>query len=70
MKQFQVIQKSYDHIAVSIVERVPLPSERLAFLERAIKDTMQSDVKVEFEFLDVIPIQPLGKYRFTISKVQ
>jgi phenylacetate-CoA ligase len=70
VKQFQVTQESYDLVVVSIVERSPLPSERLVFLERAIKDMMQSDVKVEFEFLDTIPLQPSGKYRFIISKVQ
>lgn len=70
VKQFQVIQESYDHIVVSIVERSPLPPEKVEFLERAIKDIMQSDVKVEFEFLDAIPLQSSGKYRFIISKVQ
>lgn len=70
VKQFRVTQKSYDLIVVSIVERSPLPSKRLVFLERAIKDMMQSDVKVEFEFLEAIPLQSSGKYRFIISKVQ
>jgi phenylacetate-CoA ligase len=70
VKQFQVTQESYNLVVVSIVERSPLPSERLVFLERAIKDMIQSDVKVEFEFLDAIPLQPSGKYRFIISKVQ
>jgi phenylacetate-CoA ligase len=70
VKQFQVVQKSYDHIVVSIVEKSALPPERMAFLERAIKDVMNSDVKVEFQFVESIPLKSSGKYRFTISEVQ
>ena len=70
VKQFQVIQKSYDHIVVSIVKRAPLPPERLAFVERAIKDVMKSEVKVEFRFLESIPPASSGKYRFTVSEVE
>jgi len=70
VKQFQVVQKSYDHMVVSIVEKAPLPPERLVFLERAIKDVMRSDVKVEFQFLESIPLKASGKYRFTISEVE
>ena len=69
VKQFQVVQKSYDHILVSIVEKSTLPPERMAFLERAIKDVMNSDVEVEFQFLESIPLKSSGKYRFTISEV-
>jgi len=70
VKEFQVIQKSYDLIIVSIVKRAPLPQDRLTFIERAIKDIMRSEVKVEFRFLESIPLGPSGKYRFTISEVE
>jgi phenylacetate-CoA ligase len=70
VKQFQVVQKSFDHIVVFIVKEAPLPQERLAFLERAIKDVMKSEVKVEFQFLESIPLKASGKYRFTISEVR
>ena len=69
VKQFQIIQESYDDITVSLVERVPLPSEKKIFIERAIKDVMNEDVNVSFEFLDAIPLKSSGKYRFTISNV-
>jgi phenylacetate-CoA ligase len=68
-RRFQVIQKSYDHILVSVVEKSPLPPERLVFIERAIKDVMGSDVTVEFRFPQSIALQSSGKYRFTISEV-
>ncbi len=70
VKQFQVIQKAYDHIVVSIVQKAPLPPERLAFLERAIKDVMGSDIRIEFQFLEAIPLRSSGKYLFTISEVE
>ena len=69
VQQFQVIQKSYEHIVISIVTKSPLSMESLVFIEHAIKDIMQSNVTVEFKYLDVIPILPSGKYRFTISEV-
>jgi phenylacetate-CoA ligase len=70
VKQFQVVQKTYDHIIVSIVENTLLPRERLAFLERAIKSVMSADVHVEFRFINQIPLKASGKYRFTISEVK
>ena len=70
VKQFQVVQKSYDHIVVSIVAKSPLPAQRRAFLERAIKDVMNAEVEVEFQFVDAISLKASGKYRFTISEVK
>ncbi len=69
IKQFQVVQKSYDHIVVSIVEKTPMPQEQLTFLASSMKDIMTSDVKVEFKFLETIPLLASGKHRFTISEV-
>jgi phenylacetate-CoA ligase len=69
VKQFQVIQESYDHIAVHIVKRTSLPPEKMIYIEQAIKDIMKTDVRVSFRFLDTIPLQSSGKYRFTVSKV-
>lgn len=70
VEQFQVIQKDYDHILVSIVPKTPLLPERLAFLERAMKHVMHPEVTIEFQFVDHIPLKSSGKYRFTISEVQ
>jgi len=70
VEQFQITQKSYGHIAVSLVEREKLRPDQLASLERHIKHTMGSDVNVEFEFLDVIPPRPSGKYRFVICEIE
>jgi phenylacetate-CoA ligase len=70
VEQFQVIQKSYDHIVVNIVAQSPVPAERLSFIEDSIQEVMQSEIKVEFQFKDVIPLKSSGKYRFTISEVQ
>lgn len=70
VKQFQITQKSYDHIVVSLVEREKLRPDQLASLERHIKHTMGLDVNVEFEFLDVIPLRSSGKYRFVICEIE
>ncbi|MDH4135313.1 MAG: hypothetical protein OEW09_01155 [Anaerolineae bacterium] len=70
VKQFQITQKSYDHVVVSLVERQKLGADRLTFIEHHIKDTMGSDVKVEIELLDAIPPKPSGKHRFIVSEIQ
>jgi phenylacetate-CoA ligase len=70
VKQFQITQKSYDHIIVSLVEQGKLSPEQLAFLEQHIKGTFGSEVKVEIELLDAIPLKPSGKYRFIICEVE
>jgi phenylacetate-CoA ligase len=67
--QFQVTQKDYDHIAVSIVEREPMSPERLAYIENAIQDTMESKVRVDIQRLEQIPVPSSGKFRYTVSEV-
>ena len=69
VKQFQVVQKSLDRILVSLVENQPIPAERIAYFEHAIQKIMGSEVDVEFQTVDAIPILPSGKYRATISEV-
>jgi phenylacetate-CoA ligase len=69
VKQFQIIQESYEHIVILIVSNALLAPDRTVFLERAIRDIMKSEVRVEFRFMESIPPNSAGKHRFIISKV-
>lgn len=69
VKQFQVVQKSLDRIVVTLVENRPIPAARLDYFEHAIQEMMGSEVDVEIDIVDSIPILPSGKYRATMSEV-
>lgn len=69
IEQFQVIQKDYELIVVNMVEKEPLPAEKRAFIEKAIKDVMESEVTIDFRSMEAIPLKNSGKYRFTISEL-
>ncbi len=70
VEQFQVVQKAYDHIVVTVVERSPLPPERIARFEAAIQEIMQSDIRVDVRLAEAIPILASGKYRFTVCEIE
>jgi len=70
IKQFQVVQKDYDHILVKLVLTDPEQmSASKGPLTKTIQKVMGSECRVDFELLDDIPPTPSGKYRYTISKV-
>lgn len=69
VKQFQVIQKSYDKVVISIVRDAPLDEGRLAEIERTVHIGLGDDVNVEFEFPDEIPVYDSGKYRYAICEI-
>jgi len=69
VKQFQLIQKSLDHVVARIVKDAPLDEARLAEIERTVKIALGDHVNVEFEFPDEIAVYDSGKYRYAISEI-
>ena len=73
IKRFQIIQKDFNLILVKIELQSQVNtteySEDLTEIKDRIKLIMGEDVKVEFEFVDVIEPSPSGKYLYTVSKV-
>lgn len=69
VKQFQLVQKSLDHVVARIVKDADLEEARLSEIERTVKIALGDQVTTEFEFLDEIPVYDSGKYRYAISEI-
>jgi len=68
--QFQLVQKSLDHVVARIVKEGPLDETGLAAIERTVHIALGDQVKVEFEFPDEISVFDSGKYRYAISELK
>lgn len=69
VEQFQLVQKSLDHVVARIVKDGELDRAGLARIEHTVKIALGDDVKVEFEFPEKISVYDSGKYRYAISEV-
>jgi phenylacetate-CoA ligase len=69
VKQFQLVQKSLDHVLARIVKDASLDEAKLAKIERTVKIALGDHVNVEFEFPDEIAVYDSGKYRYAISEI-
>jgi phenylacetate-CoA ligase len=71
VRQFQVIQESYDHIRtyVSLHPGMSLPQEDREEISAKIRLAMGADCTVEYAIVEEIPKSPQGKFLFTFSKV-
>jgi len=70
VKQFQLVQKTLDLVVAHIVKEGMLDENRLAEIVRTVRMALGAHVKVEFEFLDEIPVLSSGKYRYVISELE
>lgn len=70
IKQFQIIQKDYEYIVVSLVEEDKLGAEALSFIENRVKELIGSNTRVEINLLESIPLKLSGKHRYIISELQ
>jgi phenylacetate-CoA ligase len=70
VKQFQLIQKTLDHVIARIVRDAELEQDGLAEIERTVKVALGGHVDVEFEFPDEIAVCDSGKYRYAISELK
>jgi phenylacetate-CoA ligase len=69
VKQFQLVQKSLDHVVARIVKDAELDKARLADIERTVKIALGNHVTVDFEFPDEISVFDSGKYRYAICEI-
>lgn len=67
--QVQIIQESITHLRVRLVKDDSFGETSHRQLDRLVLDTFGPKMRCEVEFLDGIPQEPSGKYRFCISKV-
>lgn len=67
--QAQLIQEKKDEVVFKIVKGERFGDSSLAFLASEIPKYLGGDVKYQIEYVDTIPVESSGKYRFSISKV-
>jgi len=68
--QLQIIQEEPDRFVFRIVKDDDFGPHSLAKLQSLVAERFGPGVRYECEFVDGIPREPSGKYRFCISKVQ
>jgi len=69
VKQAQIIQDSLDSLRLRIVRGHDFTDDSIAFLRTKVPEFFGHDIKVECEFVDSIPKESSGKYRFSICRV-
>lgn len=69
IKQAQIVQKEMDSIVLKIVKGKELTQESLGLVKEDVADFLGKKMKVDFDFVEEIPKEASGKYRFCISKI-
>jgi phenylacetate-CoA ligase len=69
IRQFQIVQKSLDHIVVRLVREGEVPPATLEAITRAMVAAFGAGIVVNFEFPEEIPPLPSGKHQYAISEV-
>jgi len=70
VKQFQIIQKDYDHVLIKIVKDENFSEQLISKITEKMNLLMGPDCKIRFEFPTTIPTTPTGKYRYTICEIK
>jgi phenylacetate-CoA ligase len=69
VEQFQLVQKSLDHVVARIVKDGDLDQSGLDTIKRTVKIALGDHVQVDFEFPEKIGLNDSGKYRYAISEI-
>ena len=67
ISDFQVIQESFDEIAIKIVPNQGFLREHIEFLKKHIKSRGIAEIRIEL--VNSIPIESSGKIRHIVSKL-
>lgn len=65
----QIIQEHIDSVLVRLVKRPGFGNDDMTLLERELRLRLGPAIKIQYEFMNQIPREPSGKFRFVISKV-
>jgi phenylacetate-CoA ligase len=68
--QAQIVQESHKELRLRIVRKSDFNKESEAFIQKKVKEFFGSDMHLTYEFLNDIPKEPSGKYRFSICMVK
>jgi phenylacetate-CoA ligase len=69
LRQFQIVQKTYDRFALRHVSDAPLSAEVRDRFTREFADVLRTSVRVDFERVESIPRTPTGKYLTALSEL-
>lgn len=69
LAQIQIIQDALDHLIINAVKDAYYTQETNTGIAKAVSRFLGRDMKFDIIFLDEIPRERSGKYRFTISKI-
>lgn len=69
VEQMQIIQEDYDEFIFNIVKDNAYSDESLSVLDALVNSYFGEGAHYSCNYLETIPAEPSGKYRFCISKV-
>ncbi len=68
--QIQIIQEEKDRFTFNLVKAAEYTPQSLETLDQLVKKRFGEETRYEAVFMDEIPLESSGKYRFCISKVE
>ena len=68
--QIQIVQEEIDRFVFNLVKGTDYTPQSLDTLDELVKKRFGDDTRYETVFMDEIPKESSGKYRFCISKVE
>ena len=69
VRKYQFVQKTLDYVVLRIVKDGPLSQVQRDEIERSVRTDLGEHVQIDYEFLDEIPVESSGKYRYLICEV-
>lgn len=69
IKKSQIIQESKDKLIIKIVKRQEYSEKDSVFLLNELYTRVGSDMTIELDFVEDIPLTKAGKYRWIISRI-
>jgi phenylacetate-CoA ligase len=69
IRNTQFIQDRVDHLLVKLVTTRPLSESHERMLLRGLQERVGPAMTIDLQYVDAIPREPTGKYRFVISHV-
>lgn len=69
VKQFQVTQEDINNLNIRIVKAGDINERGFNMMKNEIYKVLGETIKVDFQFVDNIPLTQSGKFRVTVSKI-
>ncbi len=69
LKEFKIIQKAIDVLLVLVIKDNQQEKRIIKLFSEQIRDNISSQMTVNFEFVEKIPLQESGKVRYFVSEI-